>query len=53
MKYTCIISTDCKQCTFAEKMLKYAFYVCNMQNAHNHKQSSVSLIAILFIIGAR
>ena len=44
--------SDCKICTFAKEILKYAFYVCNMQNAHNQKCSNASVIAIEFIIGA-
>ena len=26
---------DCKICTFAENILKCAFYICSMKNAYN------------------
>jgi len=33
---------DCKICTFAEKVSKYAFYTCSVQNACNPKPSDES-----------
>jgi hypothetical protein len=53
MKYTCIISVIEKYVLLLKKKkFKYAFYACNMQNAHNLKCNSAVVIAVEFIIGA-
>jgi hypothetical protein len=42
MRYTFIILLFAKYVLNAEKNLKYAFYLCNMQNVYNPKPSHES-----------